>query len=637
MVYDGDCHFCTRWIERWKQITGGAVDYLPLQDPEIARRFPEIPREQFQKSVRLIEANGRVCAAAEAVFRALACARWHRWPLWLYCNLPGFAPVTETSYRFIAEHRGMASTFTRLLWGGQVERPGYVAVRWLFLRALGIIYLIAFASLWTQVEGLIGQNGILPIRQAVSGWEREADAYAVGADRYRVLPTLSWWNTSDAFLNAQCALGAALSLLVILGVSPAVCLLLLWLLYLSLTTACGIFLGYQWDNLLLETGFLAILLAPIRLWPNWGREWPPSRVAVGLLRWLLFRLMFMSGCVKLLSGDLAWADLSALTLHYETQPLPSWLAWYAHRLPPWFHSTSAVLMFAIEIALPFFIFFPRHPRFVACGAFILFQLAIQLTGNYCFFNLLTIALCLVLLDDAAVCRLVPRRWRSRLQNKLKATPDSSATVRTGSNENGISRFPLERSRTVSLALLACFIVPVSFTLLLFQFRVQWPWLRPLAGAYRWISPARSVNNYGLFAVMTTTRPEILIEGSLDGREWRSYEFKYKPGDLKERPRFVAPHQPRVDWQMWFAALGTYRENPWFLNFCQRLLEGSPEVLGLLEKNPFPESPPRYIRAPVYQYKFSSPKVRQATGEWWEREFKEYYCPTLSLQRSDAGN
>jgi hypothetical protein len=390
---------------------------------------------------------------------------------------------------------------------------------------------------------------------------------------------------------------------------------------LSLSTICREFLGYQWDILLLETGFLAIFFAPLTLFPRVYRTAPPSRTMLWLLRWLLFCLMLQSGSVKLLSRDATWHNLTALTFHYETQPLPTWLGWYAHQPPVWFQKASTALMFGIELVVPFLIFAPRRPRFMGCAALIALQILILLTGNYCFFNLLTIVLCLTLLDDAFLIQFVPRILMRRFPPPLPSTPDTPF-------------FWLRRITHFSLAFILLGTSLLQFSSM-FQPRLPWP--EPIIAAYEWLSPFRSFSSYGLFARMTTSRPEIVVEGSDDGVTWFEYEFKYKPGNLNRRPQFVAPHQPRLDWQMWFAALDFYERHersPWVINFCVRLLQGSPEVLALLERNPFPNAPPRYIRALVYDYHFTDFATRRKTGAWWRRELKGDYIPAISLRRED---
>ncbi|MCI0454035.1 MAG: lipase maturation factor family protein [Candidatus Dadabacteria bacterium] len=609
LIYDGDCGFCRRWIAHWQSLTGDRVEYAPFQ--EIASEFPEIPREEFATSVQLIEPSGKAFSGAEAVFRTLSYAPGKRWMLWMYEKIPGAAPISEWSYRLVAEHRTLFSRATRFLVGQDLEPPTYVLTRWLFLRMLGVVYLIAFISLWTQISGLVGSNGIYPVQDFLKLVREQ-----VGLERYWLLPTLFWLNASDAFLQFLCGGGVFLSLLLILNIAPSAVSFLLWASYLSLAVICREFLSFQWDALLLETGFLAIFFAPMKLRPGLSTESPPSLIVLWLLRLLLFKLVFSSGVVKLMSDDPTWRDLTALIYHYETQPLPTWTSWYADQLPIWFQKASAVLMFFIELVVPFLIFAPRRLRFLGCGAIVAFQLLIMATGNYCFFNLLAIALCILLLDD----KVLPRLLREKIFG-LK-------------NDNQAPTFMVNRSRrwpklvTVPIAVIIILITAVLF-FRIFHVDIDLP--APISKLVRAVAPFRSVNSYGLFAVMTTSRPEIIVEGSQDGETWLPYEFKYKPGDLKERPRFVEPFQPRLDWQMWFAALSSYENNPWFINFSVRLLQNSSEVIALLKENPFPDAPPRYIRAVVYDYRFTDFTEKKAEGTWWRREFKGLYCPILSLR------
>lgn len=620
MVYDGECGFCTLWIHRWRCATGESVEYLASQDRQIAERFPEIPREAFDSSVQLIEPDGSVYNGAEAVFRSLSHHPHFRWPLDVYEVFPPFAGISEWSYQLVARHRSFFSFVTKLLWGRHVERPSYVLVRRAFLSSLGVIYLIAFLSLWVQLGGLMGSHGISPAAQTMSEIKQAVKAGNIGASRYFRVPTLCWISAGDGFLNAQCALGVALAVLLIIGIAPAPCLFLLWLIYLSLCTVGDPFLSFQWDVLLLETGFLAIFFAPLQWWPgNAARERPPSLAALWLLRWLLFKLMFRSGCVKLTSGDPTWRDLTALNYHFETQPLPTWIGWHAHHFPQWVHKSDTAFMFVIELAIPFLIFFPRRPRQLACLAFMALQFFIMLTGNYCFFNLLTMVLCLTLLDDAALQKCLPARWCRTCEVAVAARRSSLEICR------GALLVPV-----VVVMLLTSFVQFYD----MFHLNVRLP-VR-LLRAYAAVEPLRTFNGYGLFQVMTEERPEIIVQGSNDGVNWRDYEFKYKAGDLKRRPSFVEPHQPRLDWQMWFAALGNYQSNPWFVQFCERLLEGSPPVLQLLGKNPFPKAPPKYIRALVYQYHFTDAATKKKTGEWWRREFLGSYLPPISLRTNPGG-
>jgi lipase maturation factor 1 len=616
LVFDGDCNFCTLWVRRWEQITGGRVDYRPAQDPAIAAQFPEIPAKQFETAVQLIEPDGTIYSGAEAVFRTLASNPGWQWQLRWYKQSRLFAAFTEWTYRLVAANRTFFSRLTRWFWGRHLGPSEYFLTRWLFLRLLGVIYLIAFVSLGTQISGLVGHNGILPADRFMAAVGQQCDRQGIALDRYYLLPTLCWFNASDGFLHFQCAAGSALAALLILGIAPVPCLALLWLLYLSLATVSRDFLGYQWDNLLLETGFLAIIFAPRQWWPRPSRETPPSRIALWLLRLLLFKLMFSSGCVKLASGDPHWRNLTALTFHYQTQPLPTWPAWYVQQLPLWFQKFSCAAMFGIELGAPFLIFTPRRLRFAGGAAIAFLQILILLTGNYTFFNWLTLALCLLLLDDFALAKIVPQKFM-----RLFTLNPQLSTLNPRS-----PRWP--RAILVPLAVI---ILSVDFLQVSLAMGRQPFWLLPAAAADSLLLPLRTVNGYGLFAVMTTSRREIVVEGSSDGVNWLPYEFKYKPGDINRRPGFVAPFQPRLDWQMWFAALGDYRQNPWFVEFGEKLLQGSPDVLALLAKNPFPGKPPRYLRAEFYEYRFTSAAERRAASAWWKREFIGEYLPPLSLQ------
>ncbi len=457
----------------------------------------------------------------------------------------------------------------------------FLNTRATFLKFLALIYFFAFLSLWTQVLGLFGSQGILPVSELLSAVKSQ-----LGTAGYWFFPTLCWFNSSDWFLQILCGGGTVLSLFAILGIAEMPVLFLLWFLYLSMVTVGRDFMSFQWDALLLETGFLAIFFTPLPFIKSSERSKPPT-IVLWLFRWLLFRLLFSSGAVKWLSGDPAWHHLTALQFHYQTQPLPTWIAWYAHQLPAVFQKFSGGLMFFIELVVPFTIFMPKKIRRGGFGVLVFFQTLIFITGNYCFFNLLTLAICVLLLEDEAAPR---SRWGPWL--------------------------------------LAALLFLTSLVQMLHGFGLAPSWTRPILQLERTLSPYRITNNYGLFAVMTTVRNEIILEGSNDRRTWAPYEFKYKPGDVSRRPVFVAPHQPRLDWQMWFAALGHYRDNPWFINFCRRVLEGSPEVLKLLQKNPFPDKPPRYLRAVVYEYRFSDFKSKRRDGAWWTRELKGLYCPVM---------
>jgi hypothetical protein len=476
-------------------------------------------------------------------------------------------------------------------------QPARIA-RWLFLRLLGVVYLAAFVSLWEQIDGLIGSRGILPVGEFLAAVHR-----AIGAEAYWRLPTLCWLLPGDPGLHALCGAGVFLSALLILGFTPGPVLVGLWACYLSLTGAGQIFLGYQWDALLLETGFLAIFYAPWRLWP-WP-AWEPAPPP--LMRWLLFRLMFTSGVAKLVSGDPTWRDFTALEYHYETQPLPAWTSWYLHQMPGWFQRISVLLTFVLEIGVPVLLFAGRRCRHWACVGIILLQVLIALSGNYGFFNLLSIALCVSQLDDCV--------FFESIRARMLGPP------REHGSEDLFRMLPL---LAVAALLFLLSLVPFLEATGLTQ---HWPnWLTKTSDV---AASFHVANRYGLFAVMTRDRPEIVIEGSNDGEKWLAYEFRWKPGDVRRRPELITPHMPRLDWQMWFAALGDFRENPWLFHFLARLLEGEEQVLALLANNPFPDRPPRFLRAMPYRYRFTDTEGRAQTGAWWQREFIRSYSPVLS--------
>lgn len=615
LIWDGDCDFCRLWIERWREMTGNKVDYAAYQ--KVAARFAEIPSDQFTRSVILVEPNGKPFFAAEAVYRSLAYRRSREWLAWSYDHIPGFGAASETGYKLIASHRKFASAVTRLLWGKDVRRPTYFWARRWFLRTLGVIYLIGFVSLWSQVDGLVGSGGISPVNQFLPAVRAQ-----LGSDAYSLLPTLCWFNSTNAFLHLLCGSGVLCSLLLIFGIAPAVSLVALFGLYLSLTVAGQVLFNFQWDVLLLETGFLAIFFAPWRLWPNelllWQRPRPDgtgpfSRVGLFLLKLLLFKLMLMSGVVKLTSGDNSWWNLTALDYHYWSQPLPTVFGWWADKSPEWLKHLSVAFCLVVEIVVPFFIWTPRRMRFFAAGLLIFLQLAIAITGNYCFFNLLTIALCLLLIDDSMVCTIHP------------AVTDPTLSV------SGARVLP--QKLCVYTGIITVIVtLPVNTWLIFSAFK---PLSLPpgaLSNLYEKLEPFRIVNGYGLFRVMTKDRCEIVIEGSSDGVDWIPYEFKWKPGDVKRRPGWCAPHQPRLDWQMWFAALETPRENPWFIALIYRLLHDSNAVHRLVANNPFPNKPPRYVRAMFYRYRFTTVNELRHTGMWWKREELRDYLPTVSLEQ-----
>jgi hypothetical protein len=463
-------------------------------------------------------------------------------------------------------------------------------VSWVFLRGLALVYLAAFGSMTGQIEGLIGDNGILPIKS-----ELAAIARNFPDSKFAAFPTVFWIDASDQTLLMTCTGGMICAVLLLLNVVDRIALLVCFCLYLSISTAGQDFTSFQWDALLLEAGFLGLFL-------SWG-----STISVFLYQWLIARFMFMSGLVKLASGDHNWTNLIALNYHYQTQPLPSPLAFYAYYLPQWMNEGAAAAVLAIELIFPFFVLLPRRFRQIAAWRFIMLQTAILLTGNYNFFNLLSILLCLFLFDDQAIEKVLPARLIQAIRQK--------------------QRCPGIVANHIAMAWLG--VVMVVCASRAWVFHVKQPLLFPLKSLVQLTSIYSVINNYGPFSIMTTERPEILVQGSNDGRNWLTYHFKYKPVNLDQKLTWIIPHQPRLDWQMWFAALEKPATQGWFAKFMQKLQKGSPQVLSLMDENPFRGKPPAHVRALLYRYTFTSPKQRAVTGKLWRREYLGLYWPPKS--------
>ena len=590
LIYDGDCGFCGYWARYWQKLTGDSVEYRPYQ--QVLAQYPTISEAEFQRAVQFIAPGGRRASGAEASFLTLAHAPGKGFWLALYRYLPGFAPLSELAYAFIARRRPAFFRISLMLWGRNHERPRYELVSFLFLRLFGLITLSAFGSFGVQAQGLIGSRGILPLSELV-----DAIGPRLGPERFVLMPMLFWLNDSDLAIRAVCWAGAGLSLMLVLNLLPRLSLVLIYALYLSLLYAGQTFMTFQWDTFLLETAVIALFMT---FSPTTG---------VWLARWLLFRFMFMSGVVKLISGDPNWRNLSALSYHFLTQPLPTPLAWYAARLPAPVLKAATGAMFFVELVLPFLIFCPRRLRFVAAFGILLLQSCILLTGSYNWFNLQTMLLCLPLIDDAALRRILPPRLLGLAQARANA------------------RAP-RRAVTIVVNAAALLMVALSLVQMDERFGGSPPEVaQAIDDAFE---PFHIVSPYGLFAVMTTTRNEIIVEGSNDGVQWREYEFRYKPGDVNRRPPWNIPHQPRLDWQMWFAALDDPQRLPWFSRFLERLLENEPSVTALLERNPFPDKPPTYVRAEFYDYTYAG-NDDHAAGRWWNRRLAGLYFPEALLK------
>ena len=596
LIYDGDCAFCNYCVDYARAATGDSVEYQSYQ--AVQHDYPDISEDSFKSAIQLVHPDGRVSQGARAAFEALAIGGHSR--LWERCyrRLPGFAWLTERAYRFVAAHRDGSYRIAKALFGPELRPQSYGLTIWVYLRLLALVYLAAFASLTIQAPGLIGSEGILPVADYFAAVDEQ-----YGPEKYWWLPSLLWFNSSDMAILVLGSAGIAFSLALLSNRLPRSSLVCLYILHLSLISGGQVFVTFQWDILLLECGFLAIFL-----------QHSPA-LFVWLHRWLLFRLLLQSGLVKLLSGDESWRALTALNFHFESQPLPTALAWYAHKLPELLLQAGVLLTFAIELLVPFLLLMPRQLRLLAAEAIIIFQLIIMLTGNYNYFSLLTVALCLLLMDDRIIKGLVP----SFLGERQQVLNPAGSSWR----------------RAVLPVSVACIYLTVSVVLMAGTGRrLEVP--DPVGKLLAWTSPLHIANSYGLFAVMTKNRPEIVIEGSIDGEEWLAYELPYKPGALQRAPTWATPHQPRLDWQLWFAALQPVQQNPWFKHLVVRLLTGSEPVLALFAYNPFPDEPPQYVRARLYQYHFSDWQTRRETGAWWTRRYQGEFYPAAGLGlRSEA--
>ena len=461
----------------------------------------------------------------------------------------------------------------------------YLRARWLFLRGLGLVFLSAFYALSFQIHGLIGARGILPAAEFL----RMAQT-AIGARAYHLVPTLLWFNASDAALTTIVVIGTAASIALVLNLWPRGSSAVAGLCFLSFVGAAQDFASYQSDGMLLEGAFLSLFFAPRGFRPGLGADQPPSRLALFLLQWQWFRIYFQSGLVKLMSGEPQWRNFSAMDKYYENGPLPTWIAWHVQQFPHAFHATTVAFTLLIELWICWLIFAPwRRARLLCFALTSMLQIGIILTANYAFLNYYVLLLGVLMLDDA--------------------------TLRGRAGDTAVTSKP---SRVAAVILP----IHLATTTLMFFF--------PNFPTAQLLAPSRIVNNYGLFAVMTRARYEVEFQGSHDGETWTAYPFRYKPDDVREAPRIYAPYQPRFDWNLWFASLGSLNENQWVLNVEARLLESSPDVLRLFAANPFGVKPPAHVRAVLWQYWFTTYDERaKSNGAYWRRELQGLYAPAAS--------
>jgi hypothetical protein len=518
---------------------------------------------------------------------------------------PGAGPAAEPDTGPVAEPgAGLADATSAAPSPSHLHRlfgrwcpPGcslYFWSRWLFLRALGLIFFSAFYSLAFQIHGLNGPRGILPAADYLRLIGR-----AYGGQRFWLAPTLLWLGAGNAALTALVAVGFVASAALVLNLWPRAALAVATVAFMSFVTAAQDFSSYQSDGMLLEAGFLSLFLAPPGLRPRLGAAHPPSWASLWLLRWEWFRIYFESGVVKLASGEPQWRDFTAMDHYYETGPLPTWIGWYAHQLPHGFHAAVVAVTLAVELGLVWLIFLPRRYRIAVPLVVTPLQIGIILTANYAFLNYLVLVLGVLLVDDAA--------WQRLGFKPVAACPEG-------------------QPRTWRLVAVAATLAWVFYaTLVAFMPRAV---PRPLLAPALALEPFRIANRYGLFAVMTRGRYEIEFQGSRDGSAWIAYPFRYKPQDPMRAPGIYAPYQPRFEWNLWFASLATWEANPWVLATEARLLAAEPAVLRLFAGDPFHSARPRAVRAVLWQYWFTDRATRASTGAWWRRRLLGLYAPQI---------
>jgi hypothetical protein len=516
--------------------------------------------------------------------------------------------------------------------------------RWIFLRALGAIYFSAFFSLVFQIRGLIGPQGILPASEYL-----KSVAEQVGHARYWYVPSVLWFSSGSHMLTGLCWVGMAAAVLLVINIWPRGMLAICFVCFLSFVSAAGDFSGYQSDGMLLEAGFLSLFLAPGGFRPGFGETQPPVRAALYLLLWEWFRIYFESGVAKIAGGDPEWRNFTALDEYYQNGPLPTWIGWYVQHFPHWFHTATTFFTLALELVLIWAAFLPRPFRIALFFIVTPWQIGIILTANYTFLNYLVLILAFLLLDDRFLMRYFPAKWKQPLlarpiapptepaplavdQLSILAPPSSPSTDEATARKDA-PRDPWQNIRSW-VAPLRVAVTAVLLTWIFYATTAQLVWMvtpAPLpTSPVALLDPLRIANRYGLFAVMTRGRYEIEFQGSNDGQTWIAYPFRHKPQELDKPPRIYAPYQPRLDWNLWFASLGEWRDNPMVLRTQRRLLSNDDDVLALFAANPFPQGPPRQVRAVLWQYSFTSMAEKREHGLWWRRELLGLYAPAIQL-------
>jgi len=501
------------------------------------------------------------------------------------------------------------------------DQPGHLWPRWIFLRGLGLIYFSAFYSLYFQIKGLIGPNGILPAVDYL-----QLVTASLHGKRFWFAPSLLWFGAGNHALMALCWGGLIAAALAILNLWPRVSLALCFVFFLSFISVAQDFSSYQSDGMLLEAGFIALFFAPPGLRPALGSSNPPSRASLFLLQWEWFRIYFESGVGKLASGDVSWRTLRAMDDYYQNGPLPTWIGWYVQHLPHWFHASATAYTLLTETLIVWMLFLPRRWR-IACACIVTpFEISILLTANYTFLNYLVLLLGILLLDDRTMEWLLPRRVQLFI-----ARGQVNVTVDAASDRTGPS-FEWRKIMSAAGMLMSAVCLGLIFYSATAQLLFKLAPSVPIPEApVRWLDPFRIANRYGLFEVMTHERYEIEFQGSNDGKNWIAYRFRYKPQAIDRAPGIYAPYQPRFEWNLWFASLGSWREYRFVVWTEERLLKNDPDVLALFAENPFAEAPPKQVRAVIYQYWFTDLKTKHATGNWWRREVLGDYAPGLERE------
>jgi hypothetical protein len=508
----------------------------------------------------------------------------------------------------------------RWLFDSERGAAGRLLPRWIFLRALGLIYYSAFFSLVFQIRGLIGPHGILPASEYL-----QAVAEKFGHVGYWYAPTLLWLSSGSHTLTGICWVGMIASLLLVLNLWPRGMLVACFVCFLSFVSAAQEFSGYQSDGMLLEAGFIALFFAPRGFRPGWGEAQAPSRASLFLLVWECFRIYFESGVAKIIGGDPQWRNFTALDEYYQNGPLPTWIGWYMQHWPRWFHAATAFGTLALELGVAWMMFLPRRIRIVCFCIITPWQIGIILSANYTFLNYLVLVLGILLLDDQFLLPCLPRFLKKSFLATKEAKP-----LPVVDPEYAWKKKLRAQLSAVKLAATAVMLTWIFYVTLAEMIWMVKPLPLPTTPVTA-LESFRIANRYGLFAMMTRGRYEIEFQGSEDGQNWLVYPFRFKPQEPSKAPGIYAPYQPRFDWNLWFASLGSWRQDSIVVRTEQSLLHGNPDVVSLFAGNPFPHAPPTQVRAVIWQYWFTTQAERHSQGFWWRRKLLGLYAPTLERQ------